>query len=241
MGGMGLHMHTVDDCRHWLCERNVVEGTLNNWCLIKGSDHTFRDNFTDNAQMRRMALHKQPRIEETNTTVADAADWTKPPVAAATVDRAGLEAEYRHLSDGIRSASENRAPKVDVGAHRTVGLLDRFVLGAEIEDDRQPYGFLHVQWSKVSGPGDVSFFGAQTQELDTHIEPGPHKAEIPASNDPSFETCVTLGQQGYEADPNIGGTWASNVDTKGRKFRYVRWWKRQPYDGVVYNLAVFGE
>ena len=63
--------------------------------------------------------------------------------------------------------------------------------------------------------------------------------EILASNEPTFAHGVTLGQQGYEPDPNSGGVWSCNIDTGGKKYRYIRWWKRQPYDGVVHELAVF--
>jgi hypothetical protein len=284
------------------------------------------------------------------------ADWSRSDTAAAVIERAGLASGYRDLLDGIRPADENRPPAVDAGPDRTLGLLEPAMLAAEVADDAAPHGFLHVRWSKVSGPGDVTFFGAHLQEIETHNAPGPQRIVVPvafslpgvyvlrlaaddmqatgtaevtidvepadkgenlvaglpapattasasasehvaaarafdgdpktywypgfpgkgwvqvdlgepktirrvemalrdaedhehsrklfeilASNDADFASHVTLGQQGYEPDPNVGGTWTSNVDTGGKRFRYVRWWKRQPYDGVVNDLAVFGE
>lgn len=345
-----------NDCRYWNCERNVVEGTLARWYLIKGSHHTLRDNFTDNPEHRRSNLHDPPNIDETGTTVAQDADWRNHEAAAGVVDAAGLEDDYRDLLDGLRSDQENSPPIVRAGEDRTVGLLDVANVSAIVQDDAAPYGFVHVRWSKVSGPGDVTFFGAQEQEIETHNAAGPQTIAVPvafsaagtyvlrfeaddmqaigsdevtfavqagekgtnltsglpasaitasssasehtapqrafdgdpktywypgypgkgwvqadlgepktihrvemalrkdadhehsrklfevlASNDADFSSYVTLGQQGYEPDPNLGGTWACNVDTGGKKYRYVRWWKRQPYDGVVNDLAVFGD
>jgi hypothetical protein len=64
--------------------------------------------------------------------------------------------------------------------------------------------------------------------------------EILASNDPEFKSFVTIAQQGLDPDPNRGGVFSANFDGRGAKYRYVRWWKRQPYDGVVSEFRVYG-
>lgn len=64
--------------------------------------------------------------------------------------------------------------------------------------------------------------------------------EILASNNPDFKSFVTIAQQGLDPDPNIGGVFSANFDGAGMTYRYVRWWKRQPYDGVLNELRVYG-
>ena len=335
-----------NDCRYWTVERNVIEKTLDRWYLIKGSHHMLRDNFTDNGHCRQMNLHKPPEITEERTVVCTNADWTAYPLAQKTVAEAGLEPAYRDLLACLPKAqSTNTPPRVSVEAPRTVSLLANVRLRGQVSDDGQPYGVRRFEWRKVSGPGDVSFFGQQTRalELDAAFsEPGeyvlrlevsdleltshadvaltvtaaekgrnlasglPREAyscsrtntvkeapamafdgkpntywypgfpgtgwlqvdlgravpvtrveltlrndtgdhaqsrlefEIVASSDPAFQTFVTIRQHGLDPDPNCGGTWSANYVGDRQTFRYVRYWKRKGFDGVVPEMRVYG-
>lgn len=335
-----------NDCRFWTVERNVIEKTLDRWYLVKGSHHALRDNFTDNGHCKRMDLHKPPEIVEERTVVSTNAAWTVYPLAQKTVAEAGLEPAYCDLLTRLpKEKLLNTPPRVTAEAPRTVSLLANARLGGQVSDDGQPYGIRRFEWRKVSGPGEVSFFGQQTRalELDAAFsEPGEyvlrlessdveltghadvaltvtpaekgsnlaaglpaeaysssrtntlHEApanafdnnpksywypgfpgvgwlqvdlgravpvmrveltlrndsgdhahsrsefEIVASNDPAFQTFVTIRQQGLDPDPNCGGTWSANYAGDGQAFRFVRYWKRKGFDGVVNELRVYG-
>jgi hypothetical protein len=262
------------------------------------------------------------------------------------VAEAGLEPAYRDLLARLPKAQlPNTPPRVSVEAPRTLSLLANVHLSGRVSDDGQPYGVRRFEWRKVSGPGDVSFFGQQTRaleldaafsepgeyvlrleasdfELACHVDValtvtvaekgrnlasglpreayscsrtntvkeaptmafdgkpgtywypgfpgfgwlqvdlgravlvtrieltlrndrGDHKHsrsefEIVASNDPLFQTFVTIRQQGIDPDPNCGGTWSANYIGDGQTFRYVRYWKRKGFDGVVPEMRVYG-
>lgn len=55
------------------------------------------------------------------------------------------------------AAPTNQAPDVNAGADQTVTLPDSVTLAATVSDDGLPNGTLTLQWSKTSGPGDVTF------------------------------------------------------------------------------------
>ncbi len=53
--------------------------------------------------------------------------------------------------------TENLAPNVFAGADQAVDIADTLILDGSVDDDGMPDGTLDIQWSKVSGPGIVSF------------------------------------------------------------------------------------
>lgn len=63
--------------------------------------------------------------------------------------------------------------------------------------------------------------------------------EIVASNDADFARATVLGQQGLDQNPDAGGIWCVDLPI-GASFRYVRYWKRLGFDGVVPELRVYG-
>lgn len=85
----------------------------------------------------------------------------------ATVTTAGVYVLRLNASDGRLSASddvtitvdpENEAPQVAAGADQTIEMPGRATLTGSASDDGWPRGStLTTQWSKVSGPGEVSF------------------------------------------------------------------------------------
>ncbi|MCC6166268.1 MAG: IPT/TIG domain-containing protein [Caldilineaceae bacterium] len=58
------------------------------------------------------------------------------------------------------AAPTNQAPSVNAGADQTVTLPDSVTLAATVSDDGLPNGTLTLQWSKTSGPGNVTFVDA---------------------------------------------------------------------------------
>lgn len=334
-----------NDCRSWIVERNVIEDARANWYLIKGTGHVLRDNYTTTAKSRRMDLIAPSNIVEEGTTVVPDANWSAHPAARAVVEKAGLEPAYRDLLARLPKPGANAAPEVDAGVAVSVGLLDTLCLRGVVRDDGRPFGILNHVWSKVSGPGEVTFYGQQTRARElpaafsapgeyvlaltatdgeqegraevrvtvTPADKGPDLAaglpagaytasavntpgeavekafdgnpgsnwypgfpgtgwlqvdlgkpralarvelvlrpdprdehalsraefEIVASNDPEFRTFETIAEQGADPDPQQGGVWTANAPS-GTTARYVRWWKRHGFDGVVNELRIHG-
>ncbi|HLL90020.1 MAG TPA: fibronectin type III domain-containing protein [Tepidisphaeraceae bacterium] len=327
--------------RYWLVERNVIEDAKDRWYLIKGGDLTFRNNYTTISKSLRTNLLATPNIVEEGTTVDPSGTWSNYPEAAATVANAGLEPAHAGLLNRVPPLPvTNAVPVVDAGPDRTVGLNQKLRIEATVSDDRAPFDVLRMEWTKVSGPGTVSFFGQQTTVTDaivafgapgtyvlrltaddqkvttfddvtvtvTAADLGPNIAlglpatsytasnanspgevaanafdnnagsywypghtgwlqvdlgtqkdvarveilfrnndwsidkqefEILASNDATFATFVTLGQQGQDAQITPGGTWNLPVDATGQTYRYLRYHKRHGFGPVVNEFRVF--
>jgi RHS repeat-associated protein len=65
---------------------------------------------------------------------------------------------YADVTFVVKAEGMNAAPNVNAGPDLTVGLTNRLQLNAFADDDGLPRGSsLAVQWSKVSGPGEVTF------------------------------------------------------------------------------------
>ncbi|MBI5833803.1 MAG: discoidin domain-containing protein [Armatimonadetes bacterium] len=215
-----------NDCRYWTVERNVIDGTLGCWYLMKGSHHTLRDNYTDNARSRRMDLHQEPGIVEEGTVVDATANWAARPVAKATVEAAGLQPAYRDLLGRLPAGrGKNQAPTIVLAPSATTGLLDALRLTARLTDDGQPHNVLHYAWTKVSGPGEVSFYGQQTRALSLPVAfsvPGEYVLRLTATDlaaevHADVKVTVTAADKGQEiaqGRPEAAYT-ASAVNTPG--------------------------
>ncbi len=59
----------------------------------------------------------------------------------------------------------NKAPTVDAGANQTVALSGAVTLNGTVTDDGLPSGVLIANWTKISGPGTVTF--ANPDAVDT--------------------------------------------------------------------------
>lgn len=51
----------------------------------------------------------------------------------------------------------NQSPTAHAGDDQTVDIGDGAVMAGSFTDDRLPSGIISVRWSKVSGPGTVTF------------------------------------------------------------------------------------
>ncbi len=62
------------------------------------------------------------------------------------------------------TSTENQKPKVNAGSDQTISLTDSVSLNGEISDDGlpNPPNALEIKWSKLSGPGNVSFSSTNT-------------------------------------------------------------------------------
>lgn len=79
----------------------------------------------------------------------------------------------------------NEAPSVDAGEAQSVTLASpaTAILDGRVSDDGLPSGQLSVQWSKVSGPGSVSFADPRTVDTAaTFLEPGIYTLRLTADD-----------------------------------------------------------
>jgi hypothetical protein len=112
-------------------------------------------------------------------------------------------------SDGALSSSDellvtvhpvNQAPAVTAGADQTIDLPNSATLSGTATDDGYPLGSsLHITWSKVSGPGDVSFSNAgSAASTATFSLPGDYVLRLAATDgtlSASDDISVTVNPQ----------------------------------------------
>lgn len=77
----------------------------------------------------------------------------------------------------VKNEAMNAAPIVNAGADQSVGLTNQLALTGFADDDGLPRGVaLSVQWTKVSGPGAVSF--AEAASVSTRVTFGAEGAYV---------------------------------------------------------------
>jgi|GEM_PF-755009 len=80
----------------------------------------------------------------------------------AIIDAAGLEPAYRHLLDRVPSAGANQAPSLTLEDQSAASVMSSIQLTAGVADDGFPRGGqIRLLWSKISGPGTVTFENPQ--------------------------------------------------------------------------------
>ncbi|HUP75158.1 MAG TPA: hypothetical protein VM282_19090, partial [Acidimicrobiales bacterium] len=100
----------------------------------------------------------------------------------------------------VTDAPVNQAPVVDAGADQSVVLPDAASLAGSVSDDGLPSGSLTVGWSKVSGPGTVTFANATAASTTaTFSDVGTYVLRLTASDGEltsSDDVTVTVAEQG---------------------------------------------
>lgn len=96
---------------------------------------------------------------------------------------------------GLHS-SPNKAPEVSAGNNITISLPSKAALLGKASDDMSPIGELNVYWTKVSGPGRVSFYdNASARTLATFSAPGKYVLKLTATDtvlENSSEVTITV-------------------------------------------------
>jgi len=96
----------------------------------------------------------------------------------------------------LQGGSANSAPSVDAGADQTVYVGQSAWLNGTASDDGLPSGSLSYQWTKVSGPGSVSFASPGSAETSANFSaPGTYVLRLTVSDgalSASDEVTVTV-------------------------------------------------
>lgn len=79
-------------------------------------------------------------------------------------------------------AGVNSAPNVDAGPNFAISMPDAALLHPTITDDGLPDGRLQINWSKVSGPGEVAFTTLNGVYRATFTSPGTYVLRVTAND-----------------------------------------------------------
>ncbi len=168
-------------CRHRI--RNVESAYGYDFSALPDGDYNVRLHFGDAYGPRAIDvwLEGQERISDLDI-VTDAGGAYLPLVKELPVtvgDGDGLQIE---LSDDratpadffvngieIISVTDNQAPLVDAGVDQLIELGHSLFLDGTVTDDGLPDGSLTTVWTKVDGPGNVTFVDASRADTEVQI------------------------------------------------------------------------
>ncbi len=96
----------------------------------------------------------------------------------------GDDSQLANIDDmTVKVLPPNDAPIVSAGADLEIRLPQKATLNGTITDDGQPSGTLAITWSKVSGPGTVTFANAKVADTTaTFNQPGTYILRVMASD-----------------------------------------------------------
>jgi len=138
----------------------------------------------------------------------------------------------------IATTGSNSAPAVNAGPDATIQMGESAFLDGTVTDDGLPSGTLTCQWTKVSGPGGVSFGNASSPDTTaTFSKAGTYVLRLTASDGAlsSYdEVTVTVtevtGPSITLIAPNGGEVWYVGTT------RYVRWESfNLPHASIYYS------
>jgi hypothetical protein len=137
-------------------------------------------------------------------------------------DGDGMQIEALSAGDVFEAGIEvfettNQPPVVDAGSDSVIEIDEQATLDATVTDDGQPFGTLTFQWTRQSGPGNVTFADANSEDTTaTFSEVGDYILQLLAS-DGALEATDTVSIQVVET-----GEPAITLDApKGSEVWYV--------------------
>src|SRR5215211_2468192 len=100
---------------------------------------------------------------------------------AVSFDGSASKAALLHVE--YQQAPTNRAPSVDAGPGQVISLPGGAALDGTVTDDGQPSSTPSTTWSKVSGPGTVTFASPGAVDTEAALPaPGPHVLRLTADD-----------------------------------------------------------
>lgn len=132
---------------------------------------------------------------------------------------------------------DNEAPTVNAGADQSITLPDSAPLNGSAIDDGKPSGSLTTQWSKISGPGTVTFGNANAPQTTASFSAaGSYTLQLMASDgelSSSDEMVVTVQSAGAPPPPPPPG---GDISLPARAAFYYPWY---PQTWTVNGAHVF--
>ncbi|MFD2611265.1 discoidin domain-containing protein [Paenibacillus gansuensis] len=134
---------------------NAVEDPQPNWLYLWKPSIKFL-NITGNYATTQTWVN-----QATESTIEQATLYTasSPPSAVQSIiNGAGLQSGYTGLLTKVPARGTNAAPAVSAGSNSSIALTSTLQLNPAVSDDGLPLGlYVKTTWSKVSGPGTVTF------------------------------------------------------------------------------------
>lgn len=159
---------------------NVVENPVHYWLFLW--IHTVRDNIvTHNYTSSPEMLNAGTNNTVEDNTVVQGGNW--PQAALDIMSAAGLEPQYESLLGEVPVIS-NTAPTVALGEDQTISIAESAKLEPLIAgDDDAPQQLTTFKWSKVSGPGTVTFSTGGLPSTKAYFSvPGTYVLQLTASD-----------------------------------------------------------
>jgi RHS repeat-associated protein len=179
-----------------------------NLAVSLGTTFNLQGNITDDGLPNETLAAQWSQLSGPSTLVfADASQ----PVTSVLFDALGTYVLRLTASDGELTGSKditfivvpphgqgNQAPIVNAGADQTITLPATATLNGSVIDDGLPSATLQIFWSKISGPGDVTFADASNPKTTaTFSMPGEYVLRLNAGDSQLFgssDAKVVVGQ-----------------------------------------------
>ena len=169
-------------CRHRI--RNVESAYAYDFSALPDGDYQLRLHFGDAFGPRAIDVWLEGNERISNLDIATEAGGTYlalvKELAVTVSDGDGLQIELTDdraepadfFVNGIEiiSVGDNQAPLVDAGVNQLVRLGRSVFLDGTVSDDGLPDGSLTTAWTKISGPGQVSFVDAAQADTEVQID-----------------------------------------------------------------------
>ena len=128
----------------------------------------------------------------------------------------------------------NQAPVVNAGSNQAITLPARAVLNGTVNDDGLPYNSLTLGWTRVSGPGSVTFSASTAAQTTAAFSAaGVYVLQLVASDgvlSGSSQMTVTVNVAVDLTGPSLTQVAASNLTTTGAT---ISWTSDEPATGEV--------
>jgi hypothetical protein len=258
----GGGIYTLGNQPNSLVENNYIKNGIRDWAGLyfdQGSAFfTVRNNVVENAtrwlhiwkssiynivlsnNWSNVAsfLNRGTNITYESPLLVTGGNW--PSGAQNIIKNAGFNPSYVNLTALLPSAL-NAKPVVTIegSASRNISLIDQLVLKANVGDDGKPFGILHTEWRKKSGPGTITFpTASETSTLAFFSTAGTYEIELIAQ-DNQDSTKATV--QVVVSNINLGTNLALNKKaTATSSFDASTYVADKAVDGEVNSIWVSG-
>ncbi|MES2572774.1 MAG: discoidin domain-containing protein [Verrucomicrobiota bacterium] len=168
------------------------------------------------------------------------APGARPAGATSIINASGIDPAYPRASalQALLPGGTNQAPTANAGPDITTDLSSTITLEGVASDDGRPYNRLVTEWSKISGPGDVTFDDFRATKVTAAFSaPGTYELEFNVK-DGTLQTgdrvLITV------LDPNLGASVVAGVIPTVSSTYFDDWNPAWVTDGAFSNDYKWG-
>ena len=202
----GGGIYTLGNQPNSLVENNYIKNGIRDWAGLyfdQGSAfYTVRNNVIENATrwlyIWKSSIHdivlsnnwsnvaaflnRGTNITYESPLLVTGGNW--PSGVQNIIKNAGFNPSYANLTALLPSAL-NAKPvvRIEGGVSKSISLIDPLLLKANVSDDGKPFGILHTEWRKKSGPGTITLpTASETSTLAFFSTAGTYEIELIAKD-----------------------------------------------------------